>query len=170
MASIDKTSVRTEVGRLKTDFEKLCSEGKITAESKALMLGMFMIVELILSIFLERTTKKNNKNSSIPSSQTNKDDSSLDQRGSKAKGKHENDDLAKNTRVKESVTIALVNACNVCGEDLSETPSLQMERRTKIDIIFEKVVEHVDAEIKQCPTCAATIKGQFPADLHGPLQ
>ena len=77
MASLDKTSVRAEVSRLKTDFEQLCAEGKITSESKALMMSMFMIVELILSIFLEKTTKKDNKNSSIPSSQTGKDESSL---------------------------------------------------------------------------------------------
>jgi len=25
-------------------------------------------------------------------------------------------------------------------------------------------------KIKQCPTCAATVKGRFPADMHGPLQ
>jgi len=77
MASIDKTSVRTEVSRLKTDFEKLCAEEKISAESKALMMSLFMIIELILAIFLEKTTKKDNKNSSIPSSQTEKDESSL---------------------------------------------------------------------------------------------
>jgi transposase len=170
MASLDKTSVRTEVGQLKTDFEKLCAEGKITSESKALMLSMFMIIELILSIFLERTTKKDNKNSSIPSSQTSKDESSLDQPGSKGKGKNENDALVKNTRVNETVSISVVNLCDVCAEDLSAVPSAQFERRTKIDIVFEKVVEHIDAEIKQCPTCAATVKGQFPADRHGPLQ
>ena len=44
------------------------------------------------------------------------------------------------------------------------------ERRTKIDIVFEKVVEHVDAEVKQCPNCDSTVKGQFPSDMHGPLQ
>ncbi len=60
MASLDKISVRTEVSRLKADFEQLCADGKISAESKALMLSMFMIIELILSIFLERTTKKDN--------------------------------------------------------------------------------------------------------------
>ena len=58
MASLDKTSVRAEVSRLKADFEQLCAEGKITSESKSLMLSMFLIVELILSIFLEKTTKK----------------------------------------------------------------------------------------------------------------
>ena len=34
MASLDKTSLRTEVSRLKTDFEQLWAEGKITSESK----------------------------------------------------------------------------------------------------------------------------------------
>jgi transposase len=170
MASLDKTSVRTEVSRLKTDFEKLCAEGKITCESKALMISMFMIVELILSIFLEKTTQKDNKNSSIPSSQTEKDESSLGHQGSNGKGKNENDTLAKNTRVHEKVTLSTVSLCDICAEDLNDVPCMQYERRTKIDIVFEKVVEHVDAEVKQCPTCKATVKGQFPANMHGPLQ
>ena len=41
---------------------------------------------------------------------------------------------------------------------------------TKIDIVFEKVVEHIDAEIKQCPNCEATVKGRFPDDMPGKLQ
>ena len=170
MASLDKTSVRTEVSRLKTDFEQLCAEGKITSESKALMMSMFMIVELILSIFLEKTTKKDNKNSSIPSSQTGKDESSLSHQGSSGKGKKENDTLAKNTRVHEQVTVSTVSFCDVCAEDLNDIPCTHHERRTKIDIVFEKVVEHVDAEVKQCPTCHSTVKGKFPAAMHGPLQ
>jgi len=170
MASLDKTSVRTEVSRLKTDFDQLCADGKITAESKALMLSMFLIVELILSIFLEKTTKKDNQNSSIPSSQTGKDESSLGHQGSNGKGKKETDTLAKNTRVREQVAVSTVSTCDVCAEDLTGIPCTHYERRTKIDIIFEKVVERVDAEVKQCPACKATVKGEFPADMHGPLQ
>jgi hypothetical protein len=170
MASLDKTSVRTEVSRLKTDFENLCAEGKITSESKALMLSMFMIVELILSIFLEKNTKKDNKNSSIPSSQTEKDESSLGHQGNNGKGKNENDTRAKNTRVRENVSISTVSFCDICAEDLTDVPCTHHERRTKIDIVFEKVVEHVDTEVKQCPACEATVKGKFPADMHGPLQ
>ena len=123
-----------------------------------------MIVELILSIFLEKTTKKDNKNSSIPSLQTGKDESSLDHQGSNGKGKKENDALAKNTRVHEQVTVFTVSFCEVCAEDLTETPYTHFERRAKIDIVFEKVVEHVDVEVKQCPTCKATVKDKFPAD------
>ena len=54
MANLDKSTVRNEVSRLKADFEQLCTDGKISSESKVLMQSMFMIVELILSIFLER--------------------------------------------------------------------------------------------------------------------
>ena len=43
-------------------------------------------------------------------------------------------------------------------------------RRSKINIIFEKVVEHVDTEIKDCPACSAQVKATFPSDRHGPLQ
>ena len=45
-----------------------------------------------------------------------------------------------------------------------------MEQRTKIDIIFEKTVEHVDAETKTCPSCQATVKALFPNVFQGPLQ
>jgi len=170
MANIDKSSVRNEVSRLKADFEQLCADGKITSESKVLMNSLFMIIELILSIFLERVTKKDNNNSSIPSSQTDKDESAIGHQGSHGKGKKDRSGLAKNNRVKETVTVSAVDSCAVCGEDLKATACTTHERRTKIDIVFEKVVEHIDAEVKQCPRCAATVKGPFPSAMHGPLQ
>jgi transposase len=170
VANLDKASVRNEVSRVKADFEKLCAEGKVSAELKVMMSSLFMIVELMLSIFLERQTRKDNKNSSIPSSQTEKDDSSLPHPGAKGKGKKESDTVVGNTRTKTSVSIAAVDCCDVCGEVLNDVPCSDHERRTRIDIVFEKVVEHVDAEIKQCPSCDSTIKGRFPADMHGPLQ
>lgn len=170
MANIDKTSLRNEVGRLKADFEQLCLKGKVSGEVKIIMNSMLMIIELMLVIFLERVTQKNSKNSSKPSSQTQKDESALNHPGSNGKGKNENKALAKNTKVNETVRISRVQTCPVCGEDLTNTPCVHHERRTKIDIIFEKVVEHVDAEIKHCPTCDSTVKGQFPSEMYGPLQ
>lgn len=170
MASVDKTSVRNEVSRLKADFEKLCTEDKVTSEIKVLMSSMFMIIELILSIFLEKQTKKDNKNSSKPSSQTEKDETSITHEGSNGKGKKENNDLADNTRTREKVTLSQALICEICGESLNDTPCLHHERRTKIDIVFEKVIEHIDAEVKQCPTCDSTVKGKFPSDMPGPLQ
>ena len=162
--------MRGEISRVKANFDKLCAEDKVSGELKVIMNSLFMIVELLLSIFLKRQTRKDNNNSSIPSSQTDKDDSSLTSPGAKGKGKNENDTVAGNTRTQTSVSIATVDFCDVCGEVLSDVPCAHHERRTKIDIVFEKVVEHVDVEVKQCPNCDSTVKGQFPSDMHGPLQ
>ncbi len=170
MASPDKTSVRDEVSRLTADFDRLGSEGKLSSESQAIMNSLFMIVELIPAIFLERNTRKDSSNSSKPSSQTSKDESALSRPGSNGKGKSENKDQTSNTRVNETVTISQVLACGVCAQDLSGVPCIDLERRTRIDIVFEKVIDHVDAEIKHCPACGATVKGVFPPNRHGPLQ
>jgi transposase len=170
MATVNKTSVKEEISKIKTDFERLCAKGEVTSELKVIMNSLLMIVELLLSIFLERQTKKNSKNSSIPSSQTDEDDSSLSDQGVNGKGKSEHDEVTQNARTKTTVTMASVEYCDVCGEPLDETPCTHYERRTKIDIVFEKVVEHVDAEVKICPSCDATVKGTFPVDMPGPLQ
>jgi len=169
MASLDKTSVRNQVEKLKNDFEQLRLDGKVTLEVQAIMGSMLMVIELILAIFLERTTKKNSANSSIPPSQTGKDNSSVTDAGSKDKGKKTEGATVKNRRTIESVTIAPVDYCDQCGADLGQVACMH-ERRTKIDIVFEKVVEHVDAQIKQCPSCERIVKGKFPLDMPGPLQ
>ena len=170
MTAINQTSVREELDRLKREFARLSSDSGMSAEVKVLIKSVFTLIELIVAIFMEKKTSKNSKNSSKPSSQTDKDESALDQQGSNGKGKKEQKQSACNSRTAESTTVAAVTTCDICGEDLSGTDCLKHERRTKIDIIFEKVVEHVDAEIKKCPSCAATVKAIFPADMHGPLQ
>jgi len=134
------------------------------------MNSLLLIINLMLSIFLEKKIKKNSENSSIPPSQTEEDESSLDQEGSKGKGKTENDSVANNATVNEKVTLSSVLACDVYGEALTDVACQHLEQRTKIDIVFEKVIEHVDAEVKLCPACDATTKGEFPADMPGPLQ
>jgi hypothetical protein len=60
--------------------------------------------------------------------------------------------------------VASVDYCEVCDANLEQVACTH-ERRTKIDIVFEKVVEHVDAEIKQCLACQRTVKGKLPVDM-----
>jgi len=170
MAFINKKSIREEFDLLKLEFEKLLSEEKISKESRVLFQSMFMLFEVVLAVFMEKTTTKNNKNSSKPSSQTQKDETSTTNKGSKSKGNDQNEKLSTNTRTIETTEVAHVDFCENCDKDLRETSSQQYERRTTIDIIFEKNVKHVDAEIKECPDCKTITKGKFPADMHGPLQ
>jgi transposase len=170
MSSINKQSVREESDRIKADMDRLIAQGKIDNESKMLMQSMLMLINLLIAVFMEKITKKNNKNSSMPSSQTEKDNSALSNHGTNGKGKQESDAIVNNTRTIETITVAKVEQCNICGQDLTNIQAESLERRTTIDVIFEKVVEHVDAEIKHCPGCDATVKGKFPANMHGPLQ
>ena len=170
MGAINKTSLREEAARIQTVFKELSADKKINNECKILIQSMIMLINLLISIFLERKIIKTSKNSSKPPSQTGKDESGLTNKGTNGKGKDESNATASNTRTVENTTIAKVTQCDVCGRDLKKTTCQHHERRTKIDIIFEKTVEHIDAEVKQCPNCDSTVKGIFPDDMPGPLQ
>lgn len=170
MGSLNRESVRDEAERIKLEFNRISSSKKMDTETKILFQSMLMLVNLLIAIFLEKTTKKNSKNSSKPPSQTEKDESSLSHNGTNGKGKIESDAIVNNTRTIETVTTMHVTECDVCGADLSDSPCEHIERRTKIDIIFEKTVEHVDVETKRCDNCDSMAKGKFPSDMPGPLQ
>jgi transposase len=167
MSSVNKQSLREEFEQIKVRFENLSNEGRITHETTALFQSMIMLFELLIAVFMEKKTRKNNRNSSIPSSQTDKDKTFT---GAHSKGKKHNDELSENIRTVETIQVAEVKDCQFCGQSLHDTPATSHERRTKVDIIFEKVVSHVDAEIKICPRCKMENKGRFPEDMAGPLQ
>jgi transposase len=170
VASVNRVSLRAEFDGLKGQFEALCARGRISAEGRALIQALLMLFEVLMAVFMERSTPKNSRNASVPPSQTPKDDETASRPGTQSNGREQPLERARHTRTVETVAIAPVTACATCGADLSETPCQGHERRTRIDLVFEKVVSHVDAEIKSCPRCQALTKGRFPADLSGPLQ
>ncbi len=167
MASVNKESTRNEVSRIQQEFESLCRRDQVSAEIKVLMSSMLMVIELILAVFMEKMTSKTSANSSIPPAKSEKDNSALSQ-GSQGKGTSENPPTS--TRTRETVQVSLVSFCDVCGEDLTQEPCTTHQRRTMIDIVFEKVVTHVDAQVKQCRCCHHQVVGAFPENMPGPLQ
>ena len=170
MASIDTTTVRQQIDQMKEDFRRQSSDSTMTTENRMLMQSMLTLLEIIVAIFLEKKTRKSSKNSSLPASKNEEDESSISHKGRKGKGKPEHSDVSDHTRTVETTMIAAADFCPVCGADLSKAPCHSHERRTRIDIVFEKTIEHVDAEVKDCPDCQSEVKGQFPPDLHGPVQ
>jgi transposase len=170
MASVNKASLREEFAALKGQFERLCAEGKVTGETHALFQALLMLFELLMAVFMEKHTPKSSRNSSLPPSQTDKDDDTATRPGTQAKGQGHAHSRSGNTRTVETVTILPVDACAHCGAELSDLPPKGHERRTRIDIIFETVISHLDAEIKDCPHCHTQTKAAFPADLSGPVQ
>ncbi len=170
MASVNKESLREEFGALQGRFAQLSADGKITAESSALVEALLMLLQVLMAVFMEKNTPKNSSNSSKPASQTPKDDTAISRPGTHGKGKELTETRSANTRTVENFEVSPVSFCEECGEDLHKVPCEGYERRTQIDIVFEKVVTHVDAEIKPCQHCGTEARGSFPAAFCGPLQ
>jgi transposase len=170
MAHVNKHSLREEFDRLKGQFEQLCAAGKMAQESKVLFQALLALFELLMAVFMEKRTPKNSRNASVPPSQTDKADETAAQPGTHSKGKPQHQGDSRHTRTVETVEISPVKSCECCGTDLRATPCQDHERRTLLDILYEKHQHHVDAQIKQCPECLTINKGAFPASLAGPLQ
>lgn len=77
MASVNTSSVREKLDRLKSEFKRQSFEQSLTSETRLLMSSTLTLLELICAIFLEKSNTKNSKNFSKPSSQTEKDETAL---------------------------------------------------------------------------------------------
>jgi len=161
MANVNKASLRQEFDSLKGQFEQLCAAGKMAQESKALFQALLALFELLMAVFMEKRTTKNTRNSSRPSSQTDKAEETATQPGTHPKGKTEHKGRSRNTPTIETVETSPVKSCQCCGKDLTATPCQDHERRTLLDIVYEKHQHHVDAEIKQCPESRASKNAHF---------
>ena len=170
MASVNKQSLREEFEALKGRFDQQCVDGRMTSDNRELFRALLMLLELLMAVFLEKHTPKTNTNSSKPSSQTPKDETAITRPGKHGKGKTLTGSRSANTRTVETTEVTEVPTCEHCGEDLRRLPCQGYERRTQIDIVFEKVVTHIDAEIKHCPQCRTDTRGPFPAAFAGLLQ
>ena len=58
MASVNRQSLRGEFEALKGRFAELGAEGKITGESRALFEALLMRLQLLMAVFLEKTTPR----------------------------------------------------------------------------------------------------------------
>ena len=170
MATVNKHSLRAEFDALEGRFASLCAEGKMNADSRALVDALLMLFKVLMAVFMEKHTPKSSINSSLPASRSPNDETARTRPGAKGKGPASNEERCANTRTRESVRVLRVDACQRCGEDLSDAACLGHERRTLIDIVFEKVVRHHDGEIKHCPRCRTETRARFPHQMPGPLQ
>ena len=171
MSSINKQSLREEFETLKTQFTRLCSDGKMSPESRSLFQAMLMLFELLMAVFMERYTTKDSKNSSKPSSQTAKDDTAESHPGSKGKGKEQNNVRCGNTRTVETVQIAEVHVCETCGEDLAKKPPVSGMKDARRSILSSKKwFATWMSRLRNAPTVRHAQRGVFQPTCPVPLQ
>jgi len=63
MPSVNRKSLREEFDQLKEKFKDLSDEDKVTPEVDALLHAMIILFELLITVFMEKKTKKNSRNS-----------------------------------------------------------------------------------------------------------
>ena len=107
MATIDKQSVRAEFDKIKVGFDEQVKSGKVSTEVAMLVNTLMLLFNLVLSIFMEKSTKKTSANSSIPPSQTSPDDTSITTKSKTGEdqNKQKTVTVAGNTRTVKTVTL-----------------------------------------------------------------
>ncbi len=169
MAKVNAASLRQEFEDEKARIAVLRADGKVSRDVDAAIRALVTLPGILITVLLEKTTRKGSRNSSLPPSQTDKDETGR-RKGTSGKGAKQNRQTGaglRKTTVKETVA---VETCEACGGGLSDVDAIGRERRILFDIAFEVVERRVDAEIKECPECLARTKGRFPDTMPGPLQ
>ncbi len=169
MATLNDKFLRAELEAAKQQIAALRKSGKVSPEADAVFRVLMPLLTLLLAVLLEKTTRKNSRNSSIPPSQVEQDETA--QRASPAKrAAKANDRTGPNLQKVTTEETVTVETCDSCGADLSEVAPSDRERRVLYDIVFQVIEHRVEAEVKQCPDCQARNKGAFPASMPGPVQ
>lgn len=163
MPTVNKESLRNQFNQAKLSAELLTAQGKVAPETQALITTLIMLMELVMAVFLEKMTKKTKSNSGVPPSSTSKENdvSEESHQGAKSKGPNLSKNDFSNAKTIETIDRVQVLNCDCCGEDLTDIDAVTVERRTRIDLYFEKVVEHQETEKKTCSRCKNTIQSQF---------
>ncbi|MCZ0937537.1 MAG: IS66 family transposase [Caldilineaceae bacterium] len=170
MATVNKVALRAEFEAYQTHFKQLCRDGKVSAECETLFNGMLLLFELLLAVFLEKTTPKGTHNSGLPSSQTDPDETARRRPGKKGKGPQTETTDSRSRRIVVETRTAPVSECRACGHDLKGIAPGGHERRVKVDIVFETTELTVKAEVKTCPRCRTETRGAFPEDMPASFQ
>ena len=66
MASVNTTSVREEIARVQEDLTRLGEHGKLSDESRIPIKSLLMIVNMLVAVFMEKNTRKNQQKLEYP--------------------------------------------------------------------------------------------------------
>ncbi len=170
MASVNGTSLREEFDAARARIAALRKAGRISDDVDAVIGVLCSLLGILIAIFLEKTTRKTGKNSSIAPSQTDKDNTGKRSKKASGKGVAPNWMTGENLRKVTVGETSTVQVCDSCGADLSDVEPSAREERIHLDIMFEVVEKKVVAETRDCPKCRTRTKGRFPENMPGPLQ
>jgi len=159
--------MRHKLDQARENIRKALGKEQVSPSLMAAIESLLVVMEIMVTIFLEKKTRKNSSNSGLPPSRNN---GSNGNRNTNPGDRNKKGNQLENTRqVTTSETIS-PRECNKCGIGLSAVEAKETEERKKIDIIYEIVEHTVNAEIKECPCCGHLNKANFPQGMDGKIQ
>ena len=170
MATVNCASLRGEFDAWKADIDSHRKNGRITEDVYKSITSGYHMMDAVMALLLEKTTKKNSKNSSIPPSQTGKDETKKPPRKKSDTSKENESKAGSNVETVTIEEVSSVENCGNCGSDLSDIDPSAREERVLYDLSYTLTKLKVEAEIKKCPECYSRTKGRFPENMPGPLQ
>jgi len=162
-----KESIRKKINQAKEDVEAAFAQEAPSPSLKAAINSLFLVLDIIVSVLLEKKTRKNSSNSGLPPS---RNDGPNGNRNTSQGDRSKKGQQLENTRKVETSETISPNECDECGGDLRQEPVKETESRKKIDIIYEIVEHTVISETKKCPECGEINKGKFPKGMDGKVQ
>ena len=142
MPSVNSASLRDEFDACKADIASLRKEGKSTREADEVIDGLCRLSEILIAILLEKTTRKTSRNSSIPPSQTGKDETRKAPEKNRDTGAARNSMTGENFQKTTVEKISTVETCDSCGTDLSDNEPSAREQRILFNLKY--TVEEVN--------------------------
>ena len=161
MASVNRESLRRSFDEQKRTFERLKRDGAMTPESIALIDALMTLLELLIAVFMEKTTTKTGRNSGLPSSRAPQDETARGAPGARGRGPKENAAAAANTRVVTGREESVVEQCWSCGADLAGAACAALRRR------YRTILTQAKRELPEIPPRADGQRGRIAkSDAH----
>ncbi len=100
-----KQSLRSEIENLQKESKKILSDKSIPRETKLFIQSMLTILTVVVTLFLEKKTRKNSSNSGLPPSQNSGSNGNRNKEGAEEDSKKGSRlDNSKDTESKETVS------------------------------------------------------------------
>ena len=163
-----KESIRKKIDELKEKTQRTLNSEDVSPEVRALFDSCLILIDILVTVFLEKKTRKNSSNSGLPPSRNNGSNGNRNNPGDKDRDKRGNQ-VQNTEHLKTSETVS-PNNCSNCDCDLRETKVSKTEERQKIDIIYQITTHTIASESKLCPECKTVNKGKFPKGMDGKVQ
>ena len=164
-----KESIRKNIEQLKEESNLILQRKELSPEVKFFIKSMLSLMDIIVTVLLEKTIRKNSSNSGLPPSQDFGSNGNRNKKSDKKDDKKRGSQLD-NSRIEKNTQILSPHKCSGCGVNLKDAKVIDTEERKLIDIEYVIKETTFTAEIKECKKCQKSTKAKFPQGVNGPEQ